>query len=102
MTVIILERVPENVRGELTRWLLELHSGVFVGRISALVRDVLWDYICQHMGDGAGWLMYQQNNEQGFGLKTWHDTKRQLVDMEGLLLVMIPNQVVDTSRRLQV
>ncbi|MHB8629129.1 MAG: type I-E CRISPR-associated endoribonuclease Cas2e [Aggregatilineales bacterium] len=90
MTVIVLERVPENVRGELTRWLLELHAGVFVGKISALVRDTLWNYICEQMGEGAGWLVYQQNNEQGFGMRTWHVTNRQLVDMEGLLLITIP------------
>jgi CRISPR-associated protein Cas2 len=91
MMVIILERVPESVRGELTRWLLELHAGVFVGRVSALVRDTLWDHVCKNMGEGAGWLAYQNNNEQGFGLRTWHVTKRRLVDLEGLLLVTIPH-----------
>jgi len=29
MTVIILERVPVGVRGELTRWMLEIHTGCF-------------------------------------------------------------------------
>ncbi len=45
MVVIILESVPTSVRGELTRWLLELHAGVFVGNISAMVRDKLWEMI---------------------------------------------------------
>jgi len=41
MTVIILERVPVGVRGELTRWMLEIHTGVFVGTLSARVRSLV-------------------------------------------------------------
>jgi CRISPR-associated protein Cas2 len=43
MVVVILESVPKTVRGELTRWLLELRAGVFAGNISAIVRDKLWE-----------------------------------------------------------
>ena|SRR5258705_9771473 len=99
MTVIVLERVLGSVRGELTRWMLELHAGVFVGRLTAAVRDTLWDYVCSQMGEGAGWLVYQNNNEQGFGMRTWHVTNRQLVDIEGLLLVTILHKThADTSK----
>jgi len=62
MTVIILERVPVGVRGELTRWMLEIHTGVFVGTLSARVRDLLWDQVCQHMRDGAGFLALSGKN----------------------------------------
>jgi len=41
MTVIMLKRVPVDVRGELTCWMLEIHTGVFVGRISAMVWDLV-------------------------------------------------------------
>ena len=41
MIVIALERVPVGLRGELSRWLLELRPGVFVGKVSALVRDLM-------------------------------------------------------------
>ncbi len=43
MVVMILERVPESVRGELSLWMIEPKAGVFVGNLSALVRDKLWD-----------------------------------------------------------
>ena len=33
MIVLILERVPVGLRGELTRWLLEAKAGVFVGKV---------------------------------------------------------------------
>jgi CRISPR-associated protein Cas2 len=91
MNVIILERVPVGLRGELTRWMLELHTGVFVGRLSAMVRDVLWEHVCDHMRDGAGFLIYQTNNEQGFAMRSCGPTNRKLANFEGLALVTIPS-----------
>ena len=37
MTVIAMDTAPEGVRGELTRWFLELKPGVFVGKVSMRV-----------------------------------------------------------------
>jgi CRISPR-associated protein Cas2 len=91
MTVIILERVPVGLRGELTRWMLEPRTGVFVGRVSAMVRDVLWNYVCTHMRDGAGLLIYQTNNEQGYAVRSFGETSRRLTNFEGLTLVTIPS-----------
>lgn len=91
MTVIILECVPVGLRGELTRWMLEPHTGVFVGRVSALVRDTLWKHVCKNMKDGAGFLIYQTNNEQGFAMRQCGETKRAMVNFEGLTLVTIPS-----------
>ncbi len=91
MTVIILERVPTGLRGELTRWMLEIHTGVFVGSLSARVRDLLWDQVCDRMREGAGFLVYQTNNEQEFALRSCGPTDRQLIQIEGLFLVRIPS-----------
>ncbi|MCS6883625.1 MAG: type I-E CRISPR-associated endoribonuclease Cas2e [Oscillochloridaceae bacterium] len=91
MTVIVLERVPVGVRGELTRWMLEIHTGVFVGSLSARVRDLLWDQVCDQMCEGAGFLVYQTNNEQGFALRSCGRTDRRLIQVEGLFLVKIPS-----------
>jgi CRISPR-associated protein Cas2 len=91
MTVIMLERVPASVRGELTRWMLEIHTGVFVGSLSALVRDLLWEHICDTMRNGAGALVYQTNTEQGFTMKVCGKTSRKLRDFDGLQLIQIPS-----------
>ncbi|MFO7169862.1 MAG: type I-E CRISPR-associated endoribonuclease Cas2e [Chloroflexota bacterium] len=91
MTVIVLERVPVSLRGELTRWMLEIHAGVFVGRLTAMVRDLLWEQVCDQMREGAGFLVYQTNNEQGFALRSCGATNRRLVQIEGLFLVRIPS-----------
>lgn len=89
MTVIVLERVPTSLRGELTRWLLELRAGVFVGKVSALVREKLWEQVCAGMHGGAGTLVYSSDAEQGFTMRFWGETGRIIVDFEGLALVQI-------------
>jgi CRISPR-associated protein Cas2 len=87
---MILERVSPGLRGELTRWLLEPKAGVFVGDVSALVRDKLWELARQRMRSGGGILVYTTNNEQGFALDLWGDTTRLVRDFEGLSLVTVP------------
>ena len=39
MTVLVLTACPAGLRGHLTRWLLEISPGVFVGHVPARVRD---------------------------------------------------------------
>ena len=43
MVVMIMESVPAGLRGELSRWLIEPHPGVFWGHLSSMVRDRLSD-----------------------------------------------------------
>ena len=47
MTVIVMDCAPESVRGELTRWFLELKPGVFIGKVNVKIRELLWERICQ-------------------------------------------------------
>lgn len=91
MVVMVLERVPPGLRGELTRWMLELHAGVFVGNVSALVRDKLWERVCSGMNGGAGLLVHSTDNEQGFAIRFWGATNRWVEDFEGLTLVRVPS-----------
>ncbi len=87
MIVLILERVSPSLRGELTRWLLEPKACVFVGRVSGMVRDRLWEKACGKAKDGACIMMYSSNTEQGFQVRTWGTTARTIEDFEGLFLV---------------
>ena len=45
MVVIVLSAAPASLRGALTRWLMEVSSGVFVGHLSARVREQLWELV---------------------------------------------------------
>lgn len=87
MVVLILERVPQGLRGELSRWFLEPKAGVFVGKVSALVREKLWDKAVEKSKAGGCLMIYSSNNEQGFQIKSWGKTARSIIDFEGLFLV---------------
>lgn len=87
MTVIILERVSPSVRGYLSRWLIEPKAGVFVGKVSALVRDLLWKKLESYIGKGAAVQIWSTNNEQGFAMRMIGERNKILIDCEGLTLV---------------
>jgi CRISPR-associated protein Cas2 len=89
MVVIILESVPKSVRGELTRWLLELRAGVFAGNISAIVRDKLWEMLCTKLKGGNAVLLHSAANEQGFLIRTHGESNYQVRDFDGLQLITI-------------
>ncbi|MES9506858.1 type I-E CRISPR-associated endoribonuclease Cas2e [Streptomyces sp. NPDC000609] len=90
MTVIVLTNCPVGLRGFLTRWLLEISPGVFLGAPSARIREVLWNEVRQYAGQGRALLAYQTNNEQGYTFET-HDHAWHPTDHEGLTLIHRPN-----------
>ena len=90
MVVMILESVPVSVRGELTRWMLELKAGVFVGNVSGAVRDTLWKSVCNKLRGGGAILVHNTNSEQGYAIRFSGDTSRIIADYEGLLLITYP------------
>lgn len=92
MVIMILEKVPVGVRGELTRWLLEVKTGVFVGHVSARVRDKLWEKCCKARRMGGVTQIWTTNTEQRFQMRMSGETSREIVEMEGLQLIRIPNK----------
>lgn len=87
MTVLVLENVSESLRGECTRFLLEIKAGVFIGTISALVREKLWDKVKDSAGEGNSLIAYPSDNEQGFRMEMCGNPRRSIIDIEGLLLI---------------
>ncbi|MBI5248087.1 MAG: type I-E CRISPR-associated endoribonuclease Cas2 [Desulfomonile tiedjei] len=90
MVVLILEKVPIGLRGELSRWMLEPKSGIFVGSVSGMVRDRLWDKACHDSKNGGCIMIHDSNTEQGFVIRSSGKSSRSLEDFEGLFLVRIP------------
>lgn len=93
MVIMVLEKVPVGLRGELSRWLIEPHAGVFIGHTSALVRDKLWDKCVKAKRTGGIVQAWSTNTEQRFRIRTAGDTQRNLIDMEGLQLITIPHDL---------
>lgn len=87
MIVLVLENVPNSLRGEITRWLLEVKAGVFVGNVSALVRDKLWDKVRNRCNGGTGLMVYNKHCEQGFGIEFWGISTRMVTEWEGIQLM---------------
>jgi CRISPR-associated protein Cas2 len=72
----------------LTRWLFEVHPGVFVGTISSRVRDGLWRNVTGARRLGACTLIVRSPNEQGFTIQTAGDgPTRCVLDYDGLQLL---------------
>jgi CRISPR-associated protein Cas2 len=94
MMTIILENVPKRLRGELTRWLLEPYPNVFIGHVSARVRDFLWEKCRKECKNGGVVQAWSTNTEQHFAMRMDGNTKRSVVDMEGLQLVFIPENTI--------
>lgn len=93
MVVIILEKVPLSLRGELSRWLIEPKPGIFIGHISAMVRDKLWEKCCHDAKTGGVIQAWSTNNEQRFAIRTYGRTKRQIMDIDGVQLMAVPHHL---------
>lgn len=87
MLVMILENVPSSLRGEISRWMIEPKAGIFVGKVSAEIRDRLWMKCMKSVRDGGVIQIWNTNNEQGFLIRSYGITSKSLVDLEGLTFV---------------
>ena len=83
MTVIVLSDCPPKLRGDLTKWLLEISTGVYVGKVSARVRDELWLRVCDNLKSGRASMVYSTNNEQGMDFRV-HNSIWEPVDYDGI------------------
>jgi CRISPR-associated protein Cas2 len=90
MMVIILEQVPASLRGELARWMIEPYPNVFLGHVSGMVRDRLWDKCCKSCKTGGVVQAWTTNTEQRFKIRMAGNTKRRVIHLEGLQLIQIP------------
>lgn len=43
MMVLVVTACPAGLRGDLSKWVMEIAPGVFVGDPTARIRDLLWE-----------------------------------------------------------
>ena len=89
MIVITMSSCPPKLRGDLTKWLFEIHIGVYVGQINAKVREMLWSRVCQNIKDGQATMVYSSANEQHLEFRT-HNTEWKIRDFDGIKLMLRP------------
>lgn len=97
MTVISVKNVPVSLRGDLTRWMQEISTGVYVGNFNARIRDLLWKRVTETTGEGEAVLCYASRNELGYSFKTYNSA-RKVIDYDGIPLVFIPNDITNVYR----
>ncbi|MCD0173292.1 type I-E CRISPR-associated endoribonuclease Cas2 [Micrococcus luteus] len=89
MMVLVVTAAPAGLRGELTRWLMEIDAGVFVGNPSSRVREALWARTRESIRDGRALLVYRTNSEQRLRVET-HRHHWTPGDFDGLTLMRRP------------
>lgn len=97
MVIVSLTNCPPRLRGDLSKWMLEINTGVYVGSMSARVRDELWQRICDNLQHGQATMVYTANNEQGMDFKI-HNTTWIPVECDGVKLVMRPLPKANTAK----
>jgi CRISPR-associated protein Cas2 len=90
MLVMTVTECPAQLRGELTRWLLEIRPHVYVGHVNARIRDQLWRKACEKIKDGSVLQIWNTANEQGFTMRSWNEPTYRVREFEGVLLVERP------------
>ena len=91
MVVLCLTNCPPALRGDLTRWLMEIDTGVYAGNVSARVREELWNRVTKNIKDGRATMVYSARTEQKMEFRV-HNNEWIPVDFDGMKLMLRPNK----------
>lgn len=91
MVVLVLTAVPPGLRGFLTRCLLEISAGVFVGKVSKRVRELLWARTEKMVRTGRAIMVFSARNEQGLSFLV-HGHHWEPIDVDGITLMLRPHE----------
>ena len=90
MIVVVLTDCPPKLRGDLSKWLFEINTGVYVGRVNARIREALWNRICENLKHGQATMVYPAQCEQKMEFRV-HNTSWEIADFDGLKLTEMQN-----------
>lgn len=89
MIVLHLNACPPGIRGDVTKWMMEITTGVYVGNLSRRTREALWMRVCKHAGKGSAVMVCSAQNEQGFVYYVYN-TSWKPTDFDGVTLMCRP------------
>ena len=98
MMVLVLNAAPRGLRGALTKWLMEVSPGVFVGNPSRRIREELWKRVQHEVNDGRAVLVWSSDGEQRLRFDV-HQHSWKPVDVDGLTLIRRPPPENDLPER---
>ena len=98
MLVIVVENVLPRLRGRLSVWLLEIRAGVYIGKLSRKVREMIWSQVCGGIDEGNAVMVWTTNTESGYDFLTYGPNRRIPKEMDGLKLVsFLPENPVENE-----
>lgn len=90
-TVITLKKTPAFLRGDLTKWMQEISTGVYVGNFNSKVREKLWQRVIENVKEGEATICYACRNEIGYEFNT-NSKEISIADFDGIPLVMVDHK----------
>lgn len=91
LTVITLKNSPPSLRGDLTKWMQEISTGVYVGNFNMKIRTELWKRVVASVGTGEATMSYACRNEIGYNFET-HNSRKIPINFDGIPLVFTPSK----------
>lgn len=97
MLVLNVTECPPALRGDLSGWLQEIDTGVYVGQVSQRVREEIWKRTVAHLKKGRAVMVFSARNEQRMDFKI-HNASWELIDFDGLKLMLRPSAARQHAR----
>lgn len=90
--VIVLSDCPQKLRGDMTKWFIEVNTGVYFGNMTARVRDEIWDRITENIGHGHATMVFSTSGEQHMDFRVCNSYWEPR-DFDGIKLMKRPESV---------
>ncbi|TKB25396.1 type I-E CRISPR-associated endoribonuclease Cas2 [Desulfopila sp. IMCC35006] len=87
MLVIVIENAPPRLRGRLAVWLLEIRAGIYVGKVSRRIQEMIWSQVEHGIEEGNAVIAWSTNSERGFDFNTIGENRRIPLEIDGIKLV---------------
>lgn len=97
LTVITIKKSPPSLRGDLTKWMQEISTGVYVGNFNTKIREKLWERVIESVGSGEATMTYAYRNEIGYRFET-HNSNKIPINFDGIPLVFTPNNPKESKK----
>jgi len=88
MVVFSLTQAPQRVRGLLSRYCLEVRSGLFIGRLDKRMRLKLWSVVEEEATMKTSAVMaWSRASDQGYAFRSLGPLARRTIRYDGLWLI---------------
>lgn len=88
MLVVLANDIPPAVRGRMKLWFVEPRPNVFISGIKDSVADDVVEYLYKHCPAESGLMVFKKIKQvPGYKIRGVGDTRRSLVEINGLQLV---------------